>query len=311
MPVFVFPVSLMRYRGRFAPSPTGSLHFGSLVAALGSYLDARYHEGAWLVRIEDVDRAREVPGSSDLILRTLDAFGFEWDEAVEYQSRRETAYREAVEQLQHTGLLYPCGCSRKDIRLHGRPGIEGPVYAGTCRNGLPPGCERRTLRVRTEVGSITVDDRIQGRISQRVDVDVGDFVVHRADGLFAYQLAVVVDDAWQDITHVVRGADLLLSTPRQIYLQRLLGQQPPEYAHLPLAVDRTGRKLSKQLASQPVDAEKPMPALLAALEYLDQPLPPEPLGSPAEILTWAVAHWDTGLIPPVRVRLAEAKPLLK
>ena len=308
MPVFVFPSSPMSYRGRFAPSPTGSLHFGSLVAALGSYLDARHHGGVWLVRIEDVDRTREVPGATDLILHTLDAFGFEWDESVEYQSRRDPAYREAIEKLQHTGLLYPCGCSRKDIRQQGRPGVEGPVYAGTCRNGLPPDLKRRTLRVRTEVDSITLDDRIQGRISQCLETEVGDFVVHRADGLFAYQLAVVVDDAWQGITHVVRGADLLLSTPRQIYLHRLLGQQPPEYAHLPLAVDRTGRKLSKQLASQPVDAEKPVPALLAALGHLDQPLPPEPLDSTAEILTWAVEHWDTHLIPAIAMRAADYTP---
>lgn len=255
-----------------------------------------------MVRMENLDRTREVPRCADLILRTLGAFGMEWDEPVEYQNRREPAYREAIETLGKTGLLYACGCSRKDVRLRGRPGVEGPVYAGTCRSGLPPGRERRTVRVRTQADSITVDDRIQGRISQCLETEVGDFVVHRADGLFAYQLAVVVDDAWQNVTHVVRGADLLLSTPRQVYLHRLLGQQLPHYAHLPLAVDPTGRKLSKQLASRPVDPKTPAPALLAALVHLGQPLPPEPLDAPAEILAWAVEHWDISLVPPVKAR---------
>jgi glutamyl-Q tRNA(Asp) synthetase len=295
----------MSYIGRFAPSPTGPLHFGSLVAALGSYLDARHQGGKWLVRMEDLDRPREIPGAADLILRTLDAFGLEWDGAVEYQSQRDPAYREAAEKLRHMGLLYPCGCSRGEIRRRGRPGPEGPIYPGTCRNGLPPGCKRRALRLHTTTETVTADDRIQGRIAQSLETEVGDFVLHRADGLFAYQLAVVVDDAWQGITHVVRGADLLLSTPRQIYLHRLLELPTPLYAHLPLAVDGTGRKLSKQLSSRPVDAVNPAPALLAALQHLEQPLPPEPLGHAGDILAWAVEHWDPALIPAVRTRSIE------
>jgi glutamyl-Q tRNA(Asp) synthetase len=295
----------MSYIGRFAPSPTGPLHFGSLVAALGSYLDARHQGGKWLVRMEDLDRPREIPGAADLILRTLDAFGLEWDGAVEYQSRRDPAYREAAEKLRHMGLLYPCGCSRGEIRRRGRPGPEGPIYPGTCRNGLPPGCKRRALRLHTTAETVATDDRIQGRIAQSLETEVGDFVLHRADGLFAYQLAVVVDDAWQGVTHVVRGADLLLSTPRQIYLHRLLELPTPLYAHLPLAVDGAGRKLSKQLSSRPVDAANPAPALLAALQHLEQPLPPEPIGPAGDILSWAIEHWDPALIPAVRTRSVE------
>ncbi len=292
----------MTYTGRFAPSPTGPLHFGSLVAALGSWLDARHHGGAWLVRMEDLDRPREVPGAADLILRTLDAFGLEWDGTVEYQSRRNPAYHEAAEKLRHLGLLYPCGCSRREIRRNALPGVEGPVYPGTCRSGLPPGCKRHALRLHTTPETVGTDDRIQGTIAQNLESEIGDFVLRRADGLFAYQLAVVVDDAWQGITHVVRGADLLLSTPRQIYLQRLLSLPTPHYAHLPLVVDDAGRKLSKQRAAQPVDAADPAPALLAALRHLEQPLPPEPLDRAEEILAWAVEHWDSLQIPAVRSR---------
>lgn len=295
----------MPYTGRFAPSPTGPLHLGSLVAALGSWLDARRQGGKWRVRMEDLDRPREVPGAADLILRTLEKFGLEWDGAVEYQSRRDPAYHEAAERLRRTGLLYPCGCSRAEIRRRGRRGPDGPIYPGTCRNGLPPGCRRRALRLHTTAQTVTIDDSIQGRIAQSLETEVGDFVLHRADGLFAYQLAVVVDDAWQGITHVVRGADLLLSTPRQFYLYRLLGLPAPVYAHLPLVVDSAGRKLSKQLASRPVDAADPVPALLAALRHLEQPLPLEPSGHAGELLAWAVEHWNPALIPAVRTRRVE------
>jgi glutamyl-Q tRNA(Asp) synthetase len=295
----------MGYRGRFAPSPTGPLHFGSLVAALGSFLDARRQEGEWLVRIEDLDRPREVPGAADQMLRTLEAFGLEWDGAVEYQSRREAAYLESLSALEHTGLLYACGCSRKDIRLRGRRGPEGPIYPGTCRGGLPPGCKRRALRVRTAAGPMAVEDRVQGTVVQDLERDAGDFVVHRADGQFAYQLAVVVDDASQGVTDIVRGADLLLSTPRQVYLQRILELPSPRYAHLPLAVDAQGRKLSKQYASQPVDPRRPVPALIAALRHLGQSLPGEPFADRDEILGWAISHWDTDRVPAVRTRPAD------
>ena len=296
----------MSYIGRFAPSPTGPLHFGSLVAALGSWLDARSQGGKWLVRMEDLDRPREIPGAADQILHTLEAFTLEWDGAVEYQSGRDPAYHAAAHKLRQLGLLYPCGCSRAEIRRRGRSGPEGPVYPGTCRNGLPPGCKHRAQRLHTTDETVGTEDRIQGPIAQNLEAEIGDFVLHRVDGLYAYQLAVVVDDAWQGITHVVRGADLLLSTPRQIYLQRLLGLPTPSYAHLPLAVDGSGRKLSKQLASQPVDAANPAPALLAALQHLGQPLPPGAPDTAGEILHWAVDHWDPGLIPAVKTLRAES-----
>jgi glutamyl-Q tRNA(Asp) synthetase len=289
----------MPYRGRFAPSPTGSLHFGSLVAALASYLDARHNAGEWLVRMEDLDRPREVPGAADDILRTLEAFGLTWDAEVLYQSRRDEAYHAAADELKALGLLYPCACSRKQIRDHGLQGTEGPIYPGSCRRGMPPGSTRRSLRVHTTAQPVQVKDRIRGLISQSLERDVGDFVVYRADGLFAYQLAVVVDDAWQGITDVVRGVDLLLSTPRQVYLQELLGLPRPGYAHLPVAVDEKGRKLSKQRAALPVLAENPAPALYAALRHLGQLLPDERPDRTEEILAWAIAHWDSGRIPAV------------
>jgi glutamyl-Q tRNA(Asp) synthetase len=287
----------MPYRGRFAPSPTGELHFGSLVTALGSYLDARARGGTWLVRMEDLDRTREVPGAAARILTTLECCGLTWDGEVLYQSRRLEQYRAAGEALQQAGHAYPCGCSRAEVRRAGRPGPEGPVYPGTCRAGLPPGRRPRSLRLRTQDLAITLHDRIQGPLTQNLEWQLGDFVIRRADGLFAYQLAVVVDDAAQGITDVVRGADLCASAPRQAYLQQLLGLPRPDYAHLPLALDPAGRKLSKQWAARPVRAERPLPALYAALAHLGQP-PPEPgMDRPGTLLAWALAHWDPGRIP--------------
>ena len=280
------------YRGRFAPSPTGPLHFGSLVTALGSFLDARSQGGEWLVRMEDLDRPRERPGAADRILATLEAFGFEWDGGVICQSRRDEAYREGLERLLAGDLAYPCGCTRREIAAQGLPGAEGPRYGGTCRGGLPPGRRARAYRVRVERETITFDDRICGSCGHNLWNEVGDFVVRRADGLFAYQLAVVVDDAWQGVTDVVRGADLLLSTPRQIHLQRLLGLPTPRYAHLPLVLDAQGRKLSKQDRARPVDPANPLPTLVAALEFLDQPPPPEPPANLDEFWHWALQHWD-------------------
>jgi len=282
----------MHYRGRFAPSPTGPLHFGSLIAALGSYLDARHHDGQWLVRIEDLDRPREVPGAADDILRTLELFGLLWDESPEYQSRRDPAYAVAAQQLNAMGLLYPCTCSRKTIRSAGRQGPEGPIYHGACRNGISIGRQPSSLRIRTPDYALELTDLIQGRIRQDLQADVGDFVLRRSDGQYAYQLAVVVDDAWQGITHVVRGGDLLLSTPRQVYLQECLGLPRPEYAHLPLALDENGQKLSKQYGACPVDPARPAVALTAALLHLGQALPPGRPERPGEILDWAVANWN-------------------
>lgn len=285
------------YRGRFAPSPTGELHFGSLVAALGSYLDAKSQDGEWLLRMEDLDQTREVPGAADEILRTLDAFGFAWDGEVVYQSRRTEAYRYALEQLRREGVVYPCECSRKTIMVDGRVGVEGVVYSGACRDREIDESRARALRLATTSDLILLNDLIQRDLSQNVRNDVGDFVIRRADGFHAYQLAVVVDDAWQGITHVVRGADLLLSTPRQIYLQRLLELHQPEYAHLPLAVDSAGNKLSKQAASLPVRREEPLAALAKAWTYLRQPLPPETFSGVEAFWQWAVAHWDRSLVP--------------
>jgi glutamyl-Q tRNA(Asp) synthetase len=288
----------MRYRGRFAPSPTGPLHFGSLVAALASYLDARAHQGEWLVRIEDIDRPREVPGAADLILRTLETFGFEWDGEIAYQSKRDPLYRDYAESLRELDLLYACGCSRKEWRQQARMGVEGAIYPGICRNGLPEGKQARAERVRTGDKLIELNDAVQGQLRQSLARDVGDFIIRRADGLYAYQFAVVIDDACQGVSHVVRGADLLLSTPRQVYLQSLLRFPTPRYAHIPLALDESGRKLSKQYAAQPVDAARPAAALHAALAHLGQPACADETDNPHEILDWALTHWDRSRIPP-------------
>jgi glutamyl-Q tRNA(Asp) synthetase len=314
--------SSANYRGRFAPSPTGPLHFGSLVAAVGSYLDAKHHRGTWLVRMEDLDIPRCVFGAADGILRTLEAFGLHSDEPVIYQSQRTAAYEEALRQLQASGVAYPCCCTRKEISDSVLIGIEGPVYPGTCRNGIPAGREGRAWRVRADKfpsplggeglgerggtflpspqpspykgeGVVSFDDALQGRITQHLESEIGDFVVKRADGLFAYQLAVVVDDAFQGITHVVRGADLLASTPRQIYLQYLLGLPTPHYMHLPVAVNDVGEKLSKQTLAAPVDDSHAVATLVRVLDFLQQ-RPPADLagGDVGTVLDWAVENWD-------------------
>ena len=290
------------YRGRFAPSPTGPLHFGSLVAAVASYLDARSREGKWLVRMEDLDTPRIQPGAADHILRTLDRFGFTWDEPVLYQSARTEAYREAFEELRARGAVFPCGCTRKEIAdsalRRGDP--AGQRYPGTCRNGLPDGRAARSWRVRVCPGAVTFTDRLQGTQSQDLEQTVGDFVVLRADGIFAYQLAVVVDDAAQGITDIVRGVDLIDSTPRQIYLQRLLGLASPRYLHTPVAVNAEGQKLSKQTHAPVIDAHRPVEQLIAALCFLGQDPPAELAGaSLGDLWKWAIASWQPGRIPAV------------
>ncbi len=288
------------YRGRFAPSPTGPLHFGSLVAAVGSYLEARAHGGHWLLRMEDLDPPREQPGAAGGILRILEIYGFEWDGEVLYQSTRHEAYENALTCLRERGLLYPCACSRKEIADSVVRGIEGPVYAGTCRNGLR-GRVIRSWRVRTDQTPIGFDDMLQGHQVQVLERDIGDFVLKRADGLYAYQLAVVVDDAYQAITHVVRGSDLLDSTPRQIYLQRMLGFPTPAYAHLPIAVNAQGEKLSKQTLAAPLDTAQPGAGLWRALSFLGQHPPSELYAAtPAAIWQWTLQHWQPALIPHCR-----------
>jgi glutamyl-Q tRNA(Asp) synthetase len=267
------------------------------VAAVGSYADARAHGGAWLVRIEDLDPLREAAGASDDILRTLEAFGFAWDGALLYQHTRREAYEAALEHIRRLELTFPCGCSRRDVARTGRPGPEGPVYPGTCRSGVPAGRRPRSIRVRSEPPPIALCDRIQGRLVQDLPREVGDFVIRRADGIHAYQLAVVVDDAFQGINQVVRGADLLSSTPRQILLQRYLGLPTPAYAHLPLALDETGRKMSKSSAAAPVDPGAPLPALLRAWAFLGQTAFAEPPANPEEFWEQAFAAWGAHRVP--------------
>jgi len=279
-----------RYRGRFAPSPTGPLHFGSLIAALGSYLEARAHDGEWLLRVEDLDRPRCVVGAADTIMRELDRLGLHWDGTPVYQSARLDLYGAALEKLAATDLSFPCACSRRDLR--------GGVYPGTCRGGIPPGRRMRSLRVRTRGVSITFRDRVQGTIHQDLETEVGDFVVHRADGIVAYHLAVVVDDARQAISDVVRGADLIDSTARQRYLQRALDLPTPGYAHLPVVLDADRRKLSKRSRATPIAALAPGAALCAALRFLGHPTPSELAREQAsEVLRWARRHWRLERVP--------------
>jgi glutamyl-Q tRNA(Asp) synthetase len=282
----------MQYRGRFAPSPTGPLHFGSLVAAVGSFLDARHHHGIWLVRMEDLDTPRCLPGAADDILRTLDVFGLHSDETVIYQSQRTETYEAALQHLKEIGAVYPCCCTRKEISDSATHGIEGPVYPGTCREGIATGREGRTWRVRTNDTALTFDDALQGNIMQHLESEIGDFVVKRADELFAYQLAVVADDAFQKITHIVRGADLLNSTPRQIHLLKLLGLDIPHYMHLPIAVNEAGEKLSKQTLAQAVNSDQAVLELWRALTFLQQQPPVELRDENLEtIWKWARQNW--------------------
>jgi glutamyl-Q tRNA(Asp) synthetase len=274
--------------GRFAPSPTGDLHFGSLIAAVASFLQAKSSGGRWLVRVEDIDPPREVPGSAARILADLRRFGMESDGPVLYQSARTAAYRQALERLLDSGRAFWCGCSRADLP-------ESGVYPGTCRDGLPSGREPRAVRLRVDDQAISFDDRIQGEVRENLAATVGDFVLWRADGLPAYQLAVVVDDAYQEISEVVRGADLLPSTARQIHLQRCLGLPTPAYAHHAVAMGSDGHKLSKRQGSDPVAGTDPELALTRALHFLVQPCPVD-LDLPA-LWGWALRHWDLARIP--------------
>ncbi len=258
------------YVGRFAPSPTGPLHFGSLVAALASYMEAKAAKGKWLLRMEDLDAPRAQPGAADDILRALERLGLHWDGPVFYQSARQARYRELLEDLGQRGFAYPCACTRRELE-DSALAIDGArIYPGTCRHGLPEGRPARAVRLRTHDAPIGFVDRVQGWIEQRVEREVGDFVLRRADGVFAYQFAVVVDDLDQGVTDVVRGADLLDSTARQIHLQRLLGAPAPDYAHVPVAVNAAGEKLSKQTGARPLDLSDPARELARARRFLGQ-----------------------------------------
>jgi glutamyl-Q tRNA(Asp) synthetase len=300
--------SQMAYIGRFAPSPTGPLHFGSLVAAVGSFLQARSQQGRWLIRIDDLDAPREQPGASSRILRTLEAYGMYWDGEVVYQSRRTQAYRDALGLLSELGAVYYCGCTRKRVQADGRRGAYGYIYRGNCRErSLPPGTGRG-LRVRTHNEPIGFHDLLQGHFWQSLEAEIGDFTLHRADGLFAYHLAAAVDDAAQGVTEVVRGADLLDSTPRQIYLQQLLDLPTPAYLHLPIALDARGDKLSKQTGARPLPLWDPAACIVAALRFLGQE-PPSEQGRDLEALwRWAIDNWSPRGIPPVRSRTADLTP---
>jgi glutamyl-Q tRNA(Asp) synthetase len=277
--------------GRFAPSPTGDLHFGSLVSAVGSYLEAKSRGGAWLLRVEDIDPPREVAGSAVRIIADLARLGMEPDGPVLYQSSRAEAYREAAARLQDMGLTFPCACTRKMLPDSG-------IYPGTCRNGLPTGGKARSLRFKVGSHAVHFDDAVQGRIGDCPAESCGDFVIRRADGLFAYQLAVVVDDAFQGISQVVRGADLLDSTPRQILLQRALGLPTPEYMHLPVALNAEGRKLGKRDQDDPVKHQDPAFAVRRALSFLGQQ-PPRDYALD-RLWEWALEHWNPARIPRSR-----------
>ncbi len=274
--------------GRFAPSPTGDLHFGSLVSAVGSFLEAKCAGGHWLLRIEDIDPPREVAGSATRIINDLHRFGMVPDGPILYQSSRLDAYQHALNRLLGKGLAYPCACSRKDMPASG-------IYPGTCKNGIPDGKHARSIRFCVNSDICAFTDNLQGLVSDPAASTSGDFIIRRADGLFAYQLAVVVDDDFQGITQIVRGADLLKSTSQQICLQKALGITSPVYMHLPVAISIDGKKLSKRTRTDPIKHQDPARAIEQVLYFLGQN---PPTGYSLEVLwDWALAHWNSDLIP--------------
>lgn len=274
--------------GRFAPSPTGALHFGSLVAALASYLDARSQQGRWLLRIEDLDKPREAPNAAQQIIATLGAYGFEWDEEVLFQSQRLHAYQEALHELAH--ITYACRCSRKSIMKQSSFGQYGLIYPNTCRQQKHP--HHHAIRLQTHNQAIRFTDRLQGTYQQHLESELGDFVLKRADGIFAYQLAVVIDDMFQGITDIVRGMDLLDNTPRQIYLQQCLSIPTPHYAHIPLVMNEEGQKLSKQNLAPAIKTEDALKNLVQASYFLKQhPPAAHEFSSLYEFWDWAILNW--------------------
>lgn len=276
--------------GRFAPSPTGPLHFGSVVAAIASYMQAKSQNGKWLVRMDDIDTPRNQPGADTTILKSLEILGLFWDDKVLFQSHRQEAYQEALTFLSEKNLLYRCTCTRKQL--------QGNPYPGTCRKKQHGSDQQHALRILTKQETINFNDDIQGHFEQNLEAEIGDFIVHRADGLVAYHIATIVDDAYQRVTEIVRGADLLDSTPRQIYLQEILNYPCPAYAHLPTAVDKQGYKLSKQYHAAPIDDADPVTTLILALDFLGQH--PEKLlaqESVEEIIQWGIKHWSLEKIP--------------
>ena len=281
------------YRGRFAPSPTGPVHYGTLIAAVGSYLQAKKNHGEWFIRIDDIDTCRVVDGADDDILRTLEHFGFEWNGKSIYQTQQIESYQQALDQLKSQSLIFPCLCSRKQLARTG-----SNIYPGTCRHRSLPEKKEHALRVSSQDINIKFDDIVMGKQLQNIKQQCGDFIIKRRDGLFAYQLAIVVDDAAQGITEVVRGADLLSSTHRQIYLQQLLNYATPRYCHLPLAVNETGNKVSKSEQATKVDIKNKERLLVNALNFLGQQTPKDLRNSQlTDIWLWAIEHWNIKKVP--------------
>ncbi len=283
------------YKGRFAPSPTGPVHFGTLIAAVGSYLQAKKNNGEWLIRMEDVDITRKIEGADTDILNTLEAFSFEWHGEVIYQSKQSEHYQQALNQLISQSMVFPCLCSRKQLAKS-----NSDIYPGNCRDQNLSEKAEHALRIRAKNISIQFDDAVMGRQSQNIGQQCGDFIIKRRDGLFAYQLAVVVDDALQNITEVVRGADLLDSTARQIYLQQQLGYPTPNYCHLPLAVDTAGNKISKSEGATKIDVNHKEKLLVNVLDFLAQQPPVDLVQSNInDIWQWAITHWEINRVAPV------------
>ena len=296
------PQAANPYIGRFAPSPTGPLHFGSLIAATASYLCARLNQGQWLLRIEDIDKPRTQKGASKAIIHTLEKYGFEWNGKIRYQSEHNKDYQDALDQLQ--AVTYPCSCTRKTLQARAATGTFSYIYPGYCRTGLSqPQASQTSIRLRTDVHSCLnkagfIELCQSAPYSQILEKEVGDFILKRSDGLFSYQLAVVVDDHLQGVSDIVRGADLFDNTPRQNYLQCLLGYSQPRYLHFPVAVYHNGKKLSKQNASPPISLHKKRGTLLSVLQFLGQTPPSvDNFSSVNDIWQWAVQNWDINLIP--------------
>ena len=286
------------YIGRYAPTPSGPLHFGSLVAAVGSYLQARKNKGVWLLRIEDIDPPREVAGATASIISMLETFGFEWDGDISYQSQRQHYYEDALQSLKHKQHIYACTCSRKFLLKTAKHGGYGVIYPGTCRSNATESDKQHSLRLKTASEKTCFTDLLQGNYCQNIETDIGDFIVKRSDGLVSYQLAIVVDDMQQGITEIVRGADLLDSTPRQIFLQQQLGYTSPSYMHLPTACNSQGQKLSKQHHAKPITNSHPVADLCKAMAFLGFTVTKEINDSSlSDFWKWAMDTWDASLLP--------------
>jgi glutamyl-Q tRNA(Asp) synthetase len=289
------------YIGRFAPSPTGPLHFGSIYTALASFLQARSQQGKWLLRIDDLDTPRNSEGAADTILRTLESFGLHWDGSVYYQSDKLDDYNDILKELENHNLTYPCTCSRKELSyVHAKQSLPD-IYPGICRNKQASAGSPHALRIKTDNCILSFQDDLQGLISYNLAEQHGDFILKRKDRIIAYQLAVVIDDHIQNITHVVRGSDLLDSTPKQIFLQQKLGLRTPGYMHVPIIVDGQGYKLSKQTFAQPVDLKSPDDTIFELLTLLKQNPPAKLQHAPStELLSWAQNHWNPNPLKNLR-----------